>query len=1037
MDANSTVIENVTSVKETDSSESVDVSDAETMEKRMESSNMKKYKSDESIIETSMKSTEEIVECQQDDTTRNEESEEITTTDEQVNNSKTLTTETEEVSVKENTDQENLKSEIKIETNLDNTKDMEIIKEYEKDIKKETNNIESENEKGENTLEQSGESLATDLSKVTENNEEENEEEETRELSEDSFPEVVETENKIKEVENVNLEPADHSEKSEPLKIEQVSDGITNSKKDINNQIEHIISDIDINIKAQEKITQLKEQELQLLQKQKELTNQIHQQQLLAQKLIAENQLREQELEVDQRNRQSNECQRQAPFKEAPTLSQEYPRSHAQSIKEDHKQMYQGSYDVKETTSESRTVDLRKIFTPATDAPEILPRNRKLYASSAFYSPTLHPTVEDQVELARRISHSLSDISNQKSKGQSMYVNRKKRSVKWVHESCGQDDDTLESHTLYKENSESDLSQELTKLDKMPLKLIMNPRGQVRDYNSLKDSINIETGLLSPDNCAELIHALQLHKGRDYQQYQAKPLTSPNILPAYSDAGRHRVQLNMHQNQLIEKYSKPCIQVVKSPWEAALHSGSASTAFVEDENYRSQTPLASVASPVHLNQDVLDNGESHESIARMDSQKSPTVSTGPINPQRELAYKPSVAQGWGGRNVELPKEDKLNVAESFGETNYQEYMDLDEYSFHHNPLQRSTLGIEESIGPSPFILIDVNQRLQKLEQFQKYFLEMQMRNQTITNQRQCILEGCNNNRNIQSPTPMQNQNIHQLNVSVGKESKNASDVEPVNVRELIYSFEKQTLNELEDETRIKVVTNRTMLPAIKQDPENTNNNEGSILEHHIDRTDAEGLYVPKEIALASYAPPPAQARNPDFQCSTNDNQSINRYSASNSNDAFNGFPLFNSTSGLYSNVPPKQQLYSPSSYQKVAPNCTQTGGQCNFSPSPLSFEKLSKFQGSRNESIASGCVDVGSSSTFLSKPHLAAPHFTAYKPSGLSMSSQSSEKSFNNCARGWSTGHASRFPSKNHVQRNIFYPKVHETAANSLPYSDF
>lgn len=62
----------------------------------------------------------------------------------------------------------------------------------------------------------------------------------------------------------------------------------------------------------------------------------------------------------------------------------------------------------------------------------------KLYASSAFYSPTLHPTVEDQVELARRISHSLSDISNQTSKGQTMYVNRKKRSVKWVHEGCGQ-----------------------------------------------------------------------------------------------------------------------------------------------------------------------------------------------------------------------------------------------------------------------------------------------------------------------------------------------------------------------------------------------------------------------------------------------------------------------------------------------------------------------------------------------------------------------------------------------------------------------
>lgn len=71
-------------------------------------------------------------------------------------------------------------------------------------------------------------------------------------------------------------------------------------QKDINNQIENIISDIDINIKAQEKITQLKEQELALLQKQKELANQIHQQQILAQKLIAENQLKEQELKSQQ-----------------------------------------------------------------------------------------------------------------------------------------------------------------------------------------------------------------------------------------------------------------------------------------------------------------------------------------------------------------------------------------------------------------------------------------------------------------------------------------------------------------------------------------------------------------------------------------------------------------------------------------------------------------------------------------------------------------------------------------------------------------
>lgn len=56
-----------------------------------------------------------------------------------------------------------------------------------------------------------------------------------------------------------------------------------------------------------------------------------------------------------------------------------------------------------------------------------------MYTSSSFYGPH-HPTMEEQVDLARRISNSLSDISNRQSKGQSMYVNRKKRSVKWVHE---------------------------------------------------------------------------------------------------------------------------------------------------------------------------------------------------------------------------------------------------------------------------------------------------------------------------------------------------------------------------------------------------------------------------------------------------------------------------------------------------------------------------------------------------------------------------------------------------------------------------
>ncbi|XP_026317189.1 uncharacterized protein LOC113228176 isoform X3 [Hyposmocoma kahamanoa] len=88
-----------------------------------------------------------------------------------------------------------------------------------------------------------------------------------------------------------------------------------------------------------------------------------------------------------------------------------------------------------------KEIDLNKIFTPAPDAEEhLIKKDRKFektFASSAFYVPGVHPTVKEQMDLARAISKSLSDSSNHMSKGQNMFVKRKKRSVKWVHEGQG------------------------------------------------------------------------------------------------------------------------------------------------------------------------------------------------------------------------------------------------------------------------------------------------------------------------------------------------------------------------------------------------------------------------------------------------------------------------------------------------------------------------------------------------------------------------------------------------------------------------
>lgn len=147
-------------------------------------------------------------------------------------------------------------------------------------------------------------------------------------------------------------------------------------------------------------------------------------------------------------------------------------------------------------------INIKKLLTPASDSQETLQsKNKKIFASSYFYAPT-HPTVEDQVELARQISHSLSDVKNMKSKGQTMYVNRKKRSVKWIHDGNGIEDDE-ESVTIHK--------------DKLPLKCVMNPCGKVLDIQSIQalgEEVNITPIPKNPEKLFDIVRDLNNQKGR-------------------------------------------------------------------------------------------------------------------------------------------------------------------------------------------------------------------------------------------------------------------------------------------------------------------------------------------------------------------------------------------------------------------------------------------------------------------------------------------------------------------------------------------
>ncbi|XP_044316551.1 uncharacterized protein LOC108040061 isoform X6 [Drosophila rhopaloa] len=722
------------------------------------------------------------------------------------------------------------------------------------------------------------------------------------------------------------------TDQSELLKEKpKETEHLRSDQNEFNNQILDIISDIDINIKAQEKITQLQEQELKLIRKQNELANQIQQQQILAQRLNANNQFKpsqgSQSANFDSQSQQQNKRD---------VLVSVTPQNTAGN----------------ETTNTSKTVDLRKIFTPATDSSEILPKNRKLYASSAFYSPTLHPTVEDQVELARRISHSLSDISNQTSKGQSMYVNRKKRSDKWVHEG----------------------------------------------------------------------------RSQDYQQYQQKPIL-PNILPAYSDAGKHRVQLNLHQNQLIEKYSKPGLQVVKSPWEAALQTGSASSAFLEDNNSQCFSPAVTPTSYFHGGYNDIPDAEqpTHYTTQRQQQNVNPAPPQSinvPSNPKRDLAYTPCVAQGWGGHNVELPKES-LQIKES--ESSWQTRPDADDNKI-------SCVHFLYGDNLTSNFAVDVQNRLHELEKFQTFFLEHQRLENKILRNREYLseLRSTKLSRAYKNPSDIIPKNEFEMLRNDDQRVKSDTD-DKVNVRDLIESFEQQNITELNQ---------------ARQAVEPIENNEG--------------LYVPKEISLSSYAAPPKQYggheenfKLPSYESLSRPLPMTNFVANENSITGSSEFPLTKPLTTGFSTLPPNQKPYSP--YKKIPVRSECFAPQVNFNPSPLSFDKVAIFEQHDKRNL------TGASPQYLNVQQNSQVRNTSPTPFGIAFNEQTSRspsslgsggsphlpktgssrcgptsssatpslnqgQTFNKCARGW--GPISH-------NQEVYQSPYSLPISGNLPYSDF
>ncbi|XP_042895956.2 uncharacterized protein [Parasteatoda tepidariorum] len=158
---------------------------------------------------------------------------------------------------------------------------------------------------------------------------------------------------------------------------------------------------------------------------------------------------------------------------------------------------------------------------PSEDMEDIMesPRKKKMFSSSSFFEEpnSIYPTIEEQVELCRKIAESLSDDCNQKSKGANMFFKRVKKAEKWI---VAESNAKNEKESLDSSKDPSKIPYVRPSKGLPKLKLILDPRQIIDMKKLIEEGVDIvQHNAVSPDVCHDIVKDLNSPTGKGAQLF--------------------------------------------------------------------------------------------------------------------------------------------------------------------------------------------------------------------------------------------------------------------------------------------------------------------------------------------------------------------------------------------------------------------------------------------------------------------------------------------------------------------------------------